>query len=94
MRLLHPALALAIALAGCSAATAKWEKPGAKLPQIDEDLQQCRVEVRTNPGMEMTSATPRGQTGDLNIARMEDRDTREAELVQRCMLAKGYTAVR
>jgi hypothetical protein len=92
MKLLHPSLALAIALTGCSAPTAKWEKPGASIVTIDEDLQQCRVEARLSPELR-TAAGPRGALGNP-MERAEERDAQEAQRIQKCMTAKGYSAMR
>jgi hypothetical protein len=92
MRLLHHAWVAAILLAACSAPTAKWEKAGAGASAVSEDLQQCRVEARLSPEPR-TAAGPRGALGNP-MERAEERDAQEAQRIQKCMTAKGYSAVR
>ena len=93
MRLSHLASAAAIALAACSAPTAQWEKPGASVVAIDGDLQECRSQARIAP-QALASPTPRESLGTPAMDRIEDRDAREAQLVQTCMQGKGYSAMR
>jgi hypothetical protein len=93
MRLSHLASAAAIALAACSAPTAQWEKPGASIVTLQEDLQQCQAEARISP-QALGSPTPRESLGTPAMDRVEDRDAREAQQVQKCMQAKGYSAMR
>ena len=93
MRLSHLASAAAIALAACSAPTAQWEKPGASIVAIDEDLQQCRMQARISP-QTLGAPTPRESLGTPGMDRIEQRDAHEAQQVQKCMTAKGYSAMR
>jgi hypothetical protein len=93
MRLSHLASAAAIALAACSAPTAQGEKPGASIVGIQVDLQQCQAEARIAQ-QALVSPTPRESLGTPAMDRIEDRDAREAQQVQKCMQAKGYSAMR
>ena len=45
-------------------------------------------------GIDLGVVTPRESLGTPAMDRIEDRDAREAQLVQTCMQGKGYSAMR
>ena len=87
-----PACLLALILAACASAP-PWEKSGASQTQLDEDMQQCRVNTSLTPEPRIGSLTPSGM-GTPAMDRAEGRDAREAVLFDKCMQDKGYRAKR
>jgi hypothetical protein len=97
MRLSRQLWVLSFTLAAC-ASPAHWDKPGAGPIAVDEDMQQCRMQARLSPEAHREPLGPRSGLGGAGtsaaIDRMEDRDAREAQLIQKCMMDKGYSAKR
>lgn len=80
-------------IAACAAPAAHWEKPGATQTMVDEAVQECRVQARLSPEQRVGTQLSRpGTAGAMD--RIEEREGREAERFQRCMLGKGYSAKR
>ena len=86
-----PACLIALAL-GCASAP-RWEKSGVSETQLNEDMQQCRVQTSLTPEPRVGSLAPSG-TGTPAMDRAEGRDAKEAVLFDKCMQDKGYRAKR
>ena len=82
----------ALALAACASAP-QWEKSGASESQLNEAMQQCRVQTSLAPEPRIGSLAPSG-IGTPAMDRAEGRDAREAVLFDKCMQDKGYRAKR
>lgn len=79
-------------LAACAAGTPQWEKAGAGQTAIDEELQRCRVEARLSPQTRV--AGPTASTSGTPLDRGQERDSQEAQQIQKCMEGKGYRLTR
>lgn len=81
----------AAALAGCAAPATHWEKPGATERMAQEALEECRTQARLSPAPRVATGLARpGTTGAID--RLEERDSRAAEQLRRCMGEKGFRA--
>jgi hypothetical protein len=87
-----PALLPALILAACASAP-HWEKSGASETQLNDDMQQCRVQTSLAPEPRVGPLAPSG-SGTPAMDRAEGRDAREAVLFDKCMQDKGYRAKR
>ncbi|HET7364076.1 MAG TPA: hypothetical protein VFJ70_10965 [Burkholderiales bacterium] len=79
-----------VLLAGCS--SVQWDKPGATPASVDADLRACSTAAQAVP----TLAQPRTLSSGAEIQphptdRDADRQLQEAQRVQACMRARGYT---
>lgn len=78
-------------LAACAVSATHWTKPGATQAMVEEALQDCRTQARLSPEPRVgTGLTRPGMTGAMD--RLEERDSREAEQLRRCMTEKGFRA--
>ena len=81
-----------LALGACASAP-QWEKSGASETQLNEDMQQCRVNTSLTPEPRIGSLNPTGM-GTPAMERAEQRGAKEAVLFDKCMQDKGYRAKR
>ena len=89
-----PSLWLAIPLlAACAGTAPTWQKAGASESAVNEDLQSCRVKVRTSPDPSILAAPVQG-SGTPMIDRGQERDAKEEQQIRQCMQAKGYNLAR
>jgi hypothetical protein len=91
--------ALALALAGCAAEPARWEKPGADDDRRALDLAECaslaRNEMRSHRALAREEGAMVGRTEDevvMRRLREADAQERRDKLIADCMQAKGYSA--
>jgi hypothetical protein len=82
-------------LAACAASAPVWQKSGASESAINEDLQQCRVQVRTSPDASILAAAPTiASSASPMIDRSQERDARDDQEIRKCMQGKGYSLTR
>ena len=89
-----PSLWLAIPLlAACTGNAPTWQKAGASESAVNEDLQNCRVQVRISPDPSVLAAPVKG-SGTPMIDRGQERDAKEEQQIRKCMQDKGYNLTR
>jgi len=91
-----------VALAACAGA-AGWSKPGVPPAQVARDYAECRhaaeLALRRDSNIDTDILATRGQDwarlGVLQSKREDYADSnsaRSGDIVERCMIGKGYTA--
>lgn len=81
-------------LAACAGNAPTWQKAGAGESAVNEDLQNCRVQVSTSPDPSILAAPAVNQSGTPMIDRGQERDAKENQQIGKCMQAKGYALTR
>ena len=77
-------------IAGCS--SVQWEKPGATPTSVDADLRACTTATQAVPTLPQLRTTSTGMEIQPHPTdRDADRQLQEAQRMQACMRAKGYT---
>lgn len=71
---------MTLALAGCGASSANWNKPGASTARTEADIAQCKYEAQL--------ATPQSR-GDPIATGIAD-GMREVSLRNQCLEIRGY----
>jgi hypothetical protein len=93
MRLSRQSWVVCAALAACASSEA-WEKSGAGDAVVQSDMQECRSEARTTPYRLNLPTQPSPSANERVMDRSRETGTQDAQMFQRCMQKKGYSAKR
>jgi len=96
-------LAVLLLLAACSGAGGGWSKPGVPPEQAAQDYAECRhsaeLAVRRDSNIDTDILATRGADWErlgMLQRRSDDfassNDQRSSDVLQRCMIGKGYTS--
>lgn len=80
-------------LAACAGTAPSWQKSGAGETAINEDLQQCRMQVGQAPDPSILTA-PVQTSGTPLVDRGQEQQAGESQRIRKCMEGKGYSLTR
>ena len=86
-------VALAL-LAGCQTPEPGWQKDGADAAMVRADSDACYSQARTAPLPMNLPTQPSSSMTERPMDRTREVGTQDAQVFQRCMEKKGYSAKR